>query len=272
MGLFDGREWTRDRRAEIGILGSEIDVLTPLLIGGTENPRGATSLHPGVSVCRVDRGGASLILVVKTGERYHLAVDDGMAYGVGVHVRGASGSSAWLASFPTPRRLETHSEGGDLIVDIDAMELTAAVIVAPSDTAISEIRTRMAPHGTDVVRFAEEGAEAYIKKIGAVIGHLDRLDALPDGVAVPPVADERDPSIPIDDLDARFASARSRARQFRAIGAVCRDYADLFVEFAAAEAGIFRRTVVTLPAYFSSFDVAAARRAMEPSNEAGEGH
>lgn len=265
-GLFDGRAWTADRRAEVGILGSEIDVLTPLLIDGVENPGGATTSQVDVHACRVDHADANLVILTKLGEQYHLAVDEALARDVEVRIHGAAGARAWTVSFPEPVELEARDSGPDLVVTLD-VEVTELLVVTRDPHALEPIAARMASHLPDVATFAVASARAFAAKVGDVLEKLQRLNALPRALTPLPerviVAIEgKDTELPIDGRHAkeRYLSARARTRVLREAGARARAYADLFVEFAPPEASIHRMTVVTLPQFFSSFDVAEAVR------------
>lgn len=174
----------KDRYAEVGILGSELEVLGPLIAEGEVVGVAKTSA-PHVHATVVQFGKGLLVLLVKQGNRYQYQPDDGLAKHVQVslplpqpprsEIRTPKSPGAFQVGFPEVQSLPVQRRADKVDLIIPEFELTSAVLLTADAELVASIKRRVSDLVPDAARFALQVLEGKQEKVASVLQELSTL-------------------------------------------------------------------------------------------------
>ena len=149
----------RDRYARASIIGSELEVVGPLIAQGRTGERLKTS-DPTVWATPIDFPGGRLICLLKTGDLYHYQPDAAEAKDVRVET-GVSG-----------RVYQIGSGFSELKEPVCSFALTSWLLVTQDTALVDQLRERHRVVLPDMAGFAVEELEARIAKVEPIFREL----------------------------------------------------------------------------------------------------
>ncbi len=173
----------RDRFAEVGVIGAEIEIVGPYLAAGrlsTNLPTDSKDLQ----VSSFEYDGDVLLVLAMMRPYYSYSIDEGLVENVSIYLPfSAEGISAYSISFPrvTPLKLIPETAASSILI-IPRVELTDLVLLTSSPDKILRIENQLLCLLPDAARFAVEALDAQIEKVGQIWSELRRLGINPPGL------------------------------------------------------------------------------------------
>ncbi|MBI3920125.1 MAG: hypothetical protein HY318_01810 [Armatimonadetes bacterium] len=164
----------KDRYAEVGILGSELEVFGPLLAEGKVVGVAKTD-RPDVHATLILFSKGLLVVLAKEGKRYQYHPDESVVRKVEVSFPNSLApqtGTALQVEFPQPQSLPIRGERERLRFVVPEFELTTTILLTTDAQLSRSVRDRVASLAPDAARFALRVVEGKREKVEPVLEGL----------------------------------------------------------------------------------------------------
>ena len=181
--FFKESWYGKDRYAELGILGAELEMIGPFLAEGEVDIKNMHTLMPeNVAVSIVNFSKGKLIILVKEGKEYQYQPDMAIVKDLSLSFskNEVQGKRAYSLDFPNIIELKKRKSKDTVAFILPSMELTSMVLLTKDNELLDQIKVKMERLLPDVSKFAIEVLEGKKEKVEWVERSLKHIPQLED--------------------------------------------------------------------------------------------